>query len=84
MEIENCLKVCRHEARLAEKTVNVTEVCCAVIEAVFAHSGQIILHALQFVGAVGIKKTRFAVHAGLFADVVGVPAALFICRLLSG
>ncbi|MBN1482504.1 spore maturation protein [candidate division KSB1 bacterium] len=37
-----------------------------------------------YFGAVGIKKTRFAVPAGLFADVAGVLAALFICRLLFG
>jgi spore maturation protein B len=35
-----------------------------------------------YFGAVGIKKTRFAIPAGLFADAVGVLAALFICRLL--
>lgn len=37
-----------------------------------------------YFGAVGIKKTRYAVPAGLFADVIGVLAALFICRLLFG
>ena len=35
-----------------------------------------------YFGAVGIKKTRFAVPAGLFADAVGVLAAVFICRQL--
>ncbi|MBN1465743.1 spore maturation protein [candidate division KSB1 bacterium] len=35
-----------------------------------------------YFGAVGIKKTRYAVAAGLFADAVGVLAALFVCRLL--
>ncbi|MCQ2198837.1 MAG: hypothetical protein MJZ19_03855 [Paludibacteraceae bacterium] len=33
--------------------------------------------ALYF-GSVGIKKTRYAVTAGLFADIVGVIAAIFI------
>lgn len=35
-----------------------------------------------YFGAVGIKKTRFAVPAGLFADAVGILAAVFICRQL--
>jgi spore maturation protein SpmA len=35
-----------------------------------------------YFGAVGIKKTRFAVPAGLFADAIGVLAAVFICRLI--
>jgi spore maturation protein SpmA len=35
-----------------------------------------------YFGAVGIKKTRFAIAAGLFADLVGVLAAIYICRQL--
>ncbi len=35
-----------------------------------------------YFGAVNIKNTRFAVAAGLIADVVGVLAALYICRIL--
>lgn len=35
-----------------------------------------------YFGAVNIKKTRHAVPAGLMADVVGILAALFICRLM--
>ena len=35
-----------------------------------------------YFGAIGIKKTRFAVPAGLFADAIGVLAAVFICRLI--
>ena len=35
-----------------------------------------------YFGAVQIKKTRFAVPAGLIADLAGVLAALFICRIL--
>lgn len=35
-----------------------------------------------YFGAVGIKKTRYAIPAGLFADVVGILAAVYICRLL--
>jgi len=35
-----------------------------------------------YFGAVQIKKTRFAVPVGLIADLAGVLAALFICRLL--
>ncbi len=37
-----------------------------------------------YFGAVGIKKTRHAVLAGLTADAVGILAALFICRLVFG
>ncbi len=34
-----------------------------------------------YFGAVGIKDPRYAVYAALLADLVGVLAALFICRL---
>lgn len=37
-----------------------------------------------YFGAVGIKKTRHAVPAGLIADAGGLLAALFICRLVFG
>jgi spore maturation protein B len=37
-----------------------------------------------YFGAVGIKKTRHAVVAGLMADLAGLLAALFICRLVFG
>ncbi|MEG1572507.1 MAG: hypothetical protein RR328_03065, partial [Bacteroidales bacterium] len=36
--------------------------------------------ALYF-GSVGIRKTRYSVQAGLFADLVGVIAAIFIAYL---
>lgn len=39
--------------------------------------------ALYF-GAVSIKKTRYALPAGLVADIVGILAAVFIVRLLFG
>lgn len=35
-----------------------------------------------YFGAVGIKKTRYAIPAGLIADTVGVIAAVVVCRLL--
>nr|VFK26083.1 MAG: spore maturation protein B [Candidatus Kentron sp. MB] len=35
-----------------------------------------------YFGAVGIKKTRHAVAAGLLADVAGLLAALYICKLV--
>ncbi len=35
-----------------------------------------------YFGAVGIKKTRYAVPVGLTADLAGMAAALFICRFL--
>jgi len=37
-----------------------------------------------YFGAVGIKKTRHAVPAGLLADVAGIAAAVFICHLVFG
>ena len=37
-----------------------------------------------YFGAVGIKKTRHAVPAGLLADAAGVLAAVFICRAVWG
>ena len=36
--------------------------------------------ALYF-GSVGIKRTRYAVHCGLFADFVGIIAGIFIAYL---
>jgi spore maturation protein B len=35
-----------------------------------------------YFGAVGIKKTRYAVITGLLADIVSLFAAVFICRLV--
>jgi spore maturation protein B len=35
-----------------------------------------------YFGAVGIKKTRHAVPAGLLADAAGLLAALFICKIV--
>jgi spore maturation protein B len=35
-----------------------------------------------YFGAVGIKKTRYAIHAGLIADVVGIMASVMVCRWL--
>jgi spore maturation protein SpmA len=37
-----------------------------------------------YFGAVGIKKTRHAVPAGLLADAAGIAAAVFICHLVWG
>ena len=37
-----------------------------------------------YFGAVGIKKTRHAVPAGLLADAAGITAAVFICHLVWG
>jgi len=39
--------------------------------------------ALYF-GAVGIKKSRYAIPAGLFADLAGIIAAIFISYLFFG
>ena len=37
-----------------------------------------------YFGAVGIKNTRHAVPVGLAADIAGMLAAVFICRILFG
>ena len=37
-----------------------------------------------YFGAVGIKKTRYAVLAGLTADFIGIAASVIICRLVFG
>ncbi len=37
-----------------------------------------------YFGSVGIKRTRYAVVAGLTADAVGVVASIIICRLVFG
>jgi len=35
-----------------------------------------------YFGAVGVKKARHAVAAGIFADIVSLLAAVYICRLV--
>src|SRR6185436_11576194 len=35
-----------------------------------------------YFGAVGVRRTRYAVLAGLTADLVGVVASVIICRLV--
>ena len=37
-----------------------------------------------YFGAVGVKKTRHAVPAGLLADAAGIAAAVFICHVIWG
>ena len=37
-----------------------------------------------YFGSVAIKKTRYAVLAGLFADLVGVTASVIVCRAVFG
>lgn len=37
-----------------------------------------------YFGAIGIRYTRHAVPAGLFADLIGVLASLWICRIVFG
>jgi spore maturation protein B len=37
-----------------------------------------------YFGSVGIRKTRHALAAGLFADAVGVFSAVYICRFFFG
>jgi spore maturation protein SpmB len=37
-----------------------------------------------YFGSVGIKKTRYAVTAGLIADIAGIIAAIFITYLFFG
>jgi spore maturation protein B len=37
-----------------------------------------------YFGAVGIRKARHAVFAGLFADIVSLAAAVLVCRLVFG
>lgn len=37
-----------------------------------------------YFGSVGIKRSRHAIAAGLFADLVGVIAAVYICRMIFG
>lgn len=37
-----------------------------------------------YFGAVGIKKTRYALTVGLLADLAGILAAIFICNMVFG
>ena len=40
--------------------------------------------AAVYFGSVGVKQTRHAIPAGLLADISGVVASVFICRLVFG
>ena len=35
-----------------------------------------------YFGAVGVKRTRHAIPAGLIADAVGIIASVIICRMM--
>jgi spore maturation protein B len=37
-----------------------------------------------YFGSVGIKRTRYAVLAGLMADLTGVVVSIMLCRLVFG
>ena len=37
-----------------------------------------------YFGSVGIKNTRYAIVAGLFADFIGIIAAILVCYLFFG
>ncbi|MFD2116002.1 spore maturation protein [Paenibacillus yanchengensis] len=37
-----------------------------------------------YFGAIGIRKTKYALKVGLFSDIVGFFAAIFICLLIFG
>jgi Uncharacterized membrane protein len=37
-----------------------------------------------YFGAIGIRRTRYALKVGLFSDAVGFLAAVFICLLVFG
>jgi spore maturation protein B len=37
-----------------------------------------------YFGAVSITKTKYAIHAGLVADTVGVIASVIVCRIIFG
>lgn len=52
------------------------------LAAVMVGSSETTFYVLAvYFGAVGIKKIRHALLAGIFADIAGMLAALFICRL---
>lgn len=55
----------------------------AKVAAVMTGSSETTFYVLAvYFGAVGIKKVRHALLAGLIADLAGIMSALFICRLL--
>ena len=35
-----------------------------------------------YFGSVGIRKSRYALAAGLIADIVGILSAVYICKIL--
>jgi spore maturation protein B len=55
----------------------------ARLAAVMTGSSETTFYVLAvYFGSVGIKKIRHAVIAGLIADIAGMLAALFICRMI--
>ena len=40
----------------------------------------IVLISVYF-GAIGIKKLRYALFCGLFGDMIGIIAAIFVCKV---
>jgi spore maturation protein B len=52
------------------------------LAAVMVGSSETTFYVLAvYFGSVGIKKIRHAMLAGIFADIAGMLAALFICRI---
>lgn len=53
----------------------------ASLAAVITGSSETTFYVLSvYFGAVGIKKFRHAVLAGVFADIIGIVAAIIVCR----
>lgn len=51
------------------------------LSAVIVGSSETTFYVLSvYFGAIGIKKFRHAVLTGIFADIIGIIAAIFICR----
>lgn len=59
-----------YQAKLASVIMGSTETTLYVIAVYF--------------GAVSITRVRYAIHAGLLADLAGVIAAIFICKIFLG
>jgi len=65
------------------KTYGVDSVIGLITSTIMGSTETTVYTIAVYTSAVGIKKTRFVLLAGLIADVVGMLSAVVICRFLS-
>lgn len=53
------------------------------LAAIMVGSSETTFYVLSvYFGSVGIKKFRYAILTGIFADIIGIVATIFVCQLL--